>query len=161
MNYAVNFKFPAFGLQIIHDGDLLHYARFFDPEKEQLELYFGGDSSLSIEINSQLQKYVCDPKFVFDLPYKLAGTDHQLKIWHIMEGIISGNVLTYGEVAKLIRSAPRAVGGACGRNPLAVIVPCHRIIGSNHTLGGFNSGNIFFNLGIKRWLLEHEGIIIK
>ena len=75
-----------------------------------------------------------------------------------MEGLQVGNCITYGEVAKLIKSAPRAIGGACGKNPFPVIVPCHRIIAANHSLGGFNSGNLFFSLGIKRWLLEHEGL---
>jgi methylated-DNA-[protein]-cysteine S-methyltransferase len=75
-----------------------------------------------------------------------------------MQTIPVGSVLTYGDVAKEIKSAPRAVGGACGKNPLPVIIPCHRIIAANNGLGGFNSGNIFFGLNIKKWLLEHEGI---
>lgn len=158
MKYIVNFQFPTFGLQIFHDGKILESARFFDPKIENLKLFEGGESDLSLSIVKQLQAYIKDPRSVFDLPYELNGTQHQLKVWHLMEGLESGVVLTYGEVAKEIKSAPRAVGGACGRNPLPIIVPCHRIIAANHGLGGFNSGNIFFNLGIKKWLLEHEGV---
>ena len=77
-----------------------------------------------------------------------------------MLGIKSGFTKTYGEVAHEISSAPRAVGGACGKNPFPVIIPCHRIIAANLQLGGFNSSNIFFNLGIKKWLLSHEGVFI-
>lgn len=161
MKYTVNFQFPTFGLQVFHDGDVLISARFFSPSLEYLPVYEGGNSDLSIKIVEQLNKYINDPKFEFDLPYELNGTVHQLKVWHLMESLESGVVLTYGEVAREIKSAPRAVGGACGKNPLPVFVPCHRIIAANHGLGGFNSGNIFFNLGIKKWLLDHEGVKVK
>ena len=72
-----------------------------------------------------------------------------LKVWQIMQQIEAGSTLTYGEVAKQLLSAPRAVGGACGANPLPVFIPCHRIIAANSKLGGFNSGNIFLTLELK------------
>jgi methylated-DNA-[protein]-cysteine S-methyltransferase len=63
-------------------------------------------------------------------------------------------------VAAELRSSARAVGGACGANPIPVVVPCHRIIGANHAIGGFmGTRTEGFELGIKRWLLEHEGAI--
>lgn len=156
----VNFQFPTFGLSVKHDGCQLIVARFFNPQEEDLPLFSGYENEFSHEIVRQLKEYVKDYKFKFSLPYQLTGSELQLKVWHLMEELAPSELLTYGEVAKLIASAPRAVGGACGRNPLPVIVPCHRIVGSNNTLGGFNSGNIFFSIGIKKWLLNHEGIFL-
>jgi methylated-DNA-[protein]-cysteine S-methyltransferase len=108
----------------------------------------------------QLQAYLENPAFEFDLPVKLAGTHHRLQVWEAMCRIPAGKVRSYGEVAEELHSSARAVGGACGANPVPVIVPCHRIIGANHTIGGFmGAKGDGFELGIKRWLLEHEGAI--
>ena len=108
----------------------------------------------------QLQEYLEDPRFRFDLPIRLAGTRHRLAVWEAMQRIPAGKVRTYGDVAAELRSSPRAVGGACGANPIPVVVPCHRIIGSGGTIGGFmGAKDEGFELGIKRWLLEHERAI--
>ena len=108
----------------------------------------------------QLQAYLDNPDFRFDLPYRLSGTRHRLEVWEAMLRIPAGKVLTYGEVARELGSSPRAVGGACGANPIPVIVPCHRIVGANRSLGGFmGASGEGFETGIKRWLLEHEGAI--
>jgi methylated-DNA-[protein]-cysteine S-methyltransferase len=153
----LNYTFPGFGLQVEHDADQLIRAEFFDLN-ENLVPIEGEIYPLTTEIIRQLDEYQKNPKFIFNLPFTIAGTEHQRKVWQIMLQIKSGATLSYGEVAKLLSSAPRAVGGACGKNPFPVFIPCHRIIAANSSLGGFNSGNIFFNLGIKRWLLNHEGI---
>lgn len=108
----------------------------------------------------QLQAYLEDPRFAFDLPLKLAGTRHRLAVWEVMQKIPAGKVRTYGEVAAELHSSPRAVGGACGANPIPVVVPCHRIIGAGRSIGGFmGARSEGFELGIKRWLLEHEGAL--
>ena len=106
----------------------------------------------------QLQAYLDDGRFVFDLPIKLAGTRHRLAVWEAMQRIAAGRTRTYGELAAEIRSSPRAVGGACGANPIPVVVPCHRVIASGGRIGGFMGAKAEgFEIGIKRWLLEHEG----
>ena len=108
----------------------------------------------------QLQAYLENPAFAFDLPLRLAGTHHRLQVWEAMCRIPAGEVRTYGEVARELRSSARAVGGACGANPIPVVIPCHRIVGAGRNLGGFmGSREEGFELGIKRWLLEHEGAI--
>ena len=108
----------------------------------------------------QLQAYLENGAYEFDLPVKLSGTHHRLEVWEAMCRIPAGKVRSYGEVAAELGSSARAVGGACGANPVPVIVPCHRIIGANHTIGGFmGAKGEGFELGIKRWLLEHEGAI--
>ncbi len=106
----------------------------------------------------QIQAYLDDGHFVFDLPLKLAGTRHRLAVWESMQRIEAGKTRTYGELAAELRSSARAVGGACGANPIPVVVPCHRVIAAGGRIGGFMGASADgFELGIKRWLLEHEG----
>jgi methylated-DNA-[protein]-cysteine S-methyltransferase len=103
----------------------------------------------------QLSAYLDDPFFVFDLPVKLAGSHHGLKVWEAMRAIPTGETRTYGELAKAIGSSARAVGGACGANPVPIVVPCHRVVAASG-LGGFMGGTGDDTLAIKRWLLAHE-----
>lgn len=106
----------------------------------------------------QLQSYLADPAFAFDLPFRLSGTRHQLAVWEAMQSIPAGQTRTYGELAQAIGSSARAVGGACGANPMPLVVPCHRVVGAGGSLGGFmGAREEGFELSIKRWLLAHEG----
>ncbi|APV52350.1 cysteine methyltransferase [Betaproteobacteria bacterium GR16-43] len=106
----------------------------------------------------QIQAYLEDGSYVFDLPLKLAGTHHRVQVWQAMQRIPAGSTLTYGELARDIGSSPRAVGGACGANPLPLIVPCHRVVAAGGDIGGFMGRRAEgFERSIKRWLLEHEG----
>ena len=108
----------------------------------------------------QIQSYLDRPDFVFDLPLKLAGTHHRLAVWEAMQKIAPGKTRTYGELAKDIGSSARAVGGACGANPIPVIVPCHRVIAAGGDIGGFmGARSEGFERDIKRWLLGHEGAL--
>ena len=104
----------------------------------------------------QLMGYIDNPDFEFDLPLKLAGSKHQLDVWQAMRKIASGKTRTYGELSNSVDSSPRAVGTACGQNPLPIVVPCHRVVAVNG-LGGFMGGKQSDSLTIKRWLLAHEG----
>jgi methylated-DNA-[protein]-cysteine S-methyltransferase len=107
----------------------------------------------------QIQAYLDDPRFEFDLPLMLHGTRHRLAVWEAMQRIRAGRTRTYGELAQELRSSARAVGGACGANPIPLVVPCHRVIAAQG-LGGFmGEKREGFELGIKRWLLEHEGAL--
>ena len=108
----------------------------------------------------QIQSYLEDADFVFDLPLKLAGTRHRLAVWEAMQRIAAGKTRTYGELAQEIGSSARAVGGACGANPIPVVVPCHRVIAAGGDIGGFMGARAEgFERDIKRWLLEHEGAL--
>jgi len=115
--------------------------------------------SLSEQAARQVERYLSDPDFRFKLPLAEAGTAFQRKVWDVISAIPRGEVLTYGQVAKLIRSAPRAVGQACGANWFPLIIPCHRVTASGG-LGGFanHDDETGFHLGVKRWLLAHEGM---
>jgi methylated-DNA-[protein]-cysteine S-methyltransferase len=107
----------------------------------------------------QIEAYLAEPDFRFDLPLAPVGTAFQHKVWDVIAAIPRGGVLTYGEAAKLIRSAPRAVGQACGANWFPLMIPCHRVVAAGG-LGGFarHDDETGFYLGVKRWLLKHEGV---
>jgi methylated-DNA-[protein]-cysteine S-methyltransferase len=106
-----------------------------------------------MEAGRQLQAYFKGKLKTFDLPLSPRGTAFQQKVWKALCEIPYGETISYGELAKRIRkpSAARAVGGANGRNPLPIVVPCHRVIGCNGSLVGYASG-----LPIKEFLLQLE-----
>jgi methylated-DNA-[protein]-cysteine S-methyltransferase len=78
-------------------------------------------------------------------------------VWDAIAAIPRGESRTYGELARQLHTAPRAIGGACGSNPIALVIPCHRVVGSKGALGGFMRADDGDPLAIKRWLLSHEG----
>jgi len=114
---------------------------------------------LAAEAARQLLAYVDDPCVRFDLPVARNGTAFEERVWDAIGSIPPGQVRTYGDVARTVRSVPRAVGGACGRNPLPLIIPCHRVIAAGGGLGGFMGGRDDDPLAVKRWLLRHEGVL--
>ena len=105
------------------------------------------------ETAKQLAEYFAGTRQSFDLPLGPRGTGFQSLVWRALTAIPYGETRSYGELARAIGrpSASRAVGAANGQNPIAIIVPCHRVIGSNGTLTGYAGG-----LPMKRWLLAHE-----
>jgi methylated-DNA-[protein]-cysteine S-methyltransferase len=105
----------------------------------------------------ELERYLADPNYRISLPLAPRGTPFQRRVWDAIAAIPVGESRTYGEIARIVRSAPRAVGGACGANPIALVVPCHRVVGSMGSLGGFMNADGGDPLAIKRWLLTHEG----
>jgi methylated-DNA-[protein]-cysteine S-methyltransferase len=108
----------------------------------------------------QIHAYLENPRFEFDLPLMLSGTRHRLAVWEAMQRIPAGKTRSYGELARDLGSSARAVGGACGANPIPLVVPCHRVVAANRALGGFMGERAEgFELSIKRWLLEHEGAL--
>ncbi|MDK9704513.1 MAG: methylated-DNA--[protein]-cysteine S-methyltransferase [Sulfuritalea sp.] len=111
---------------------------------------------LAREAVRQLHAWLKDPNFEFGLPLAPAGTHFQRRVWEQICAIPAGQTRSYGEVAAAIRSGPRAVGNACGANPYPIVVPCHRVVGANHGLGGFARQRGGFLLDIKKWLLRHE-----
>jgi methylated-DNA-[protein]-cysteine S-methyltransferase len=101
----------------------------------------------------QLMEYFEGKRFIFDLALNPAGTDFQKKVWSKVFGINFGEVVSYGDISKTLGNPKltRAVGLANGANPITIIIPCHRVIGSNGTLTGYSGG-----LNRKKWLLNHE-----
>lgn len=101
----------------------------------------------------QITEYFTGQRQQFDLPLAPTGTPYQQQVWTALSAIPFGVTKTYAEIALPLKSGARAVGNANGANPIALIVPCHRVIGSNGSLTGFAFGE-----KIKQRLLEHEGI---
>jgi methylated-DNA-[protein]-cysteine S-methyltransferase len=114
---------------------------------------------LAKTFSKQCTQYFNDASSTFDVPLKPAGTAHQQKVWNATLGIEAGKTITYGEIAKTIKSGPRAVGTACGANPYPLVTPCHRVV-SAQGLGGFmKEDSPGFYRQIKIWLLKHEGVL--
>ena len=109
----------------------------------------------AVHIESQLRGYFEDPDWCFDLELKMCGTAFQQRVWKWLTRIPSGQTLTYGEVARRLKSGPRAVGGACRNNPVPIVVPCHRVIAAN-AVGGYCGNMQGRMLRAKLWLLQHE-----
>ncbi len=105
----------------------------------------------------EIERWLDDPHFRFTLPLAPAASLFRQRVRAALTAIPVGESRTYGEVARALHTAPRAVGGACGANPIAVVVPCHRVVGSRGSLGGFMGVADGDPLTIKRWLLAHEG----
>jgi methylated-DNA-[protein]-cysteine S-methyltransferase len=143
----------------------------------ELAVYLSGDAVSSIEIDTtlgqydinttprgafaqrvyaQLQAYFADASSPLDIAvrYSEYSTAFQRKVWRALQKIPRGQVVTYGELAAQLGTNPRAVGNACGANPLPIIIPCHRVVAKNG-LGGYMGKK---GLNYKRWLLQHEGV---
>lgn len=103
----------------------------------------------------ELDAYWRNPAHEFDLLYVPAGTPFQLRVWHALTQVPAGRPTTYGALAKQLGSAARAVGQACGANPLPILIPCHRVVAANG-LGGFMHASSGAPLDVKTWLLAHE-----
>jgi methylated-DNA-[protein]-cysteine S-methyltransferase len=108
-------------------------------------------------VEKQLSEYFQKRRRVFDLEFLLYGTDFQIKSWQALTRIPYGTTVSYKDQAKSIRcpAAVRAVGSANGKNPLPILIPCHRVVGSDGGLGGYSGG-----LHIKRFLLDLEGVSV-
>jgi methylated-DNA-[protein]-cysteine S-methyltransferase len=105
------------------------------------------------QAGQQVREYFAGRRREFDLPLSLRGTDFRRRVWHSLCEIPFGETRSYAEIARRVGRpiATRAVGAAVGRNPISIIVPCHRVVGSDGSLTGFAGG-----LDRKRWLLDHE-----
>lgn len=119
-------------------------------------------SSFETEIRQQFEQYFSLAEFQFSLAYQfIIGTEFQQKVWCSLLEIPIGQVMTYGQLAAKLNSSPRAVGNACRHNPLAVIIPCHRVVSASG-IGGYAGDTLALQktdidfLTIKKWLLLHE-----
>lgn len=117
----------------------------------------GAASGVLAAARAQLGAYFDGELTEFAIPLAATGTPFQRSVWGALGGIPYGETISYAEMARRlgIPRAVRAVGGANGRNPLPIIVPCHRVIGADGSLTGFGGG-----IERKRWLLQHEGALL-
>jgi len=138
---------------IARDGVLtnvaMHEQRHMSPPPEDAI----DDAARFKDVAAQLDAYFAGELSTFDLEMNLLGTPFQQRVWSALSEIPYGETISYGELARRVGNpnASRAVGLANGRNPVAIVVPCHRVIGANGSLTGYGGG-----LERKTWLLDHE-----
>ncbi|MDN5753373.1 MAG: methylated-DNA--[protein]-cysteine S-methyltransferase [Nitrosospira sp.] len=154
VDYQAKFAAPFAVLGIRTDEDWLTDIEYLPLDTPPL----APKNLFATEVCDQLQAYLADSRFVFDLSLHIGGTIHQRRVWHAIQHISSGTTRSYADIATQLHSAPRAVGQACGANRLPVVIPCHRVIARNGGLGGFMNASNGVPLAIKRWLLQHERV---
>ncbi len=150
-DYQAKLVAPFGMLGIRCEADVLTGIEFLAPDTTSQP----PRSVFARKVCQQLTAYFADADFHFDIPFEHNATVHRSKVWQAMRAIPCGQTRSYGELAVQLRSSPRAVGQACGANPLPIIIPCHRVVSKSGT-GGFMRQRVGDALDIKRWLLVHE-----
>lgn len=118
----------------------------------------GGDETpLLLEARRQIEGYFAGSRRTFDLPLAPGGTGLRRSVWDAMRAIPFGAVRTYGDIARELGASARAVGAACGRNPIPIVIPCHRVVGAGGRLTGFSGGD---GIKTKHALLRLEGAML-
>jgi len=152
VSYQAVVSAPTFCIGVCCDEMEVHALDYLEPGPE-----LAPKNALAAEVVRQLRAYLSDADFAFSLPLRPSGTTFQRRVWEQIAAIPKRQTRTYGELAKALHNAPRAVGQACGANPFPLVVPCHRVIAAGGALGGFARNGGGFMLDVKRWLLAHEG----
>ena len=168
--YAARLRTPFAVLGVRTDGRAVTRLTYL-PRDERAQ---ARADAVAAKLALEIERYLADPEFRFTVPLAPAGTPFQQRVWQALGAIAPGQSRTYGEVARMVRSAPRAVGQACGANRIALVIPCHRVVAAMGSIGGFMGvagtlqgalplGGEFARaedenpIAIKRWLLQHEG----
>jgi len=151
--YVGYFQSPLGTMQIEASESVLVSVKFLSEDLPE-KLNFSDGCAIVNKTITQLTEYFAGERKIFELPLIFTGTDFQEQVWAEVLKIPYGTTVTYGQIAERLgaREMARAVGSANGDNPLWIIVPCHRVIGSQGELTGYAGG-----LWRKQWLLEHEG----
>ena len=146
---------PIGELEIIADENSVLSVTFNDVKSKKTNV---NENEISIKCKQQLQEYFNESRKIFELTLNFNGTDFQNKVWTELQNISIGKTISYLQLAKNLGDAKciRAAATANGKNPFAIIVPCHRVIGKDGSLTGYAGG-----LWRKQWLLEHENNINK
>jgi methylated-DNA-[protein]-cysteine S-methyltransferase len=159
MIYFTTYESPIQTLRLVSDGRSL-IGLYMMSEKHALQQQSDWVEDDAIapfpETKQQLNEYFAGTLTEFDLPIQLHGTEFQQKVWEVLKTIPYGITMSYGELAKQLNqpNASRAVGLANGKNPVSIVVPCHRVIGAHGKLTGYGGG-----IERKHWLLSHERLM--
>ena len=146
---------PVGRLALEAEGDALSVVRWASPGERARVTKI---PPVLREAERQLRRYFAGRLKAFDLKLAARGTDFQKRVWKLMGDIPYGETATYGGMAMALGSGPRAVGMACGRNPLPIVVPCHRVLASGDREGGYSGGQ---GLPTKHKLLALEGVVLR
>ncbi len=157
-HYRTTLASPIGPLTIVATDVALVAIEFTDEDEppgggDSVDVVETRDHPIVAAVAAQLDEYFAGTRTAFDLPLEPAGTEFQQLAWQVLREIPFGETITYGEQAARLgdRNKSRAVGAANGKNPIPIVVPCHRVVGSNGHLTGFAGG-----LDAKAWLLDHE-----
>ncbi|MEF8700157.1 MAG: methylated-DNA--[protein]-cysteine S-methyltransferase [Candidatus Accumulibacter sp. UW20] len=142
---------PGFSLGVCCDEAEIHRLAFLPPTAE-----VAAGNPLAAAVAHQLRAYLVDAEYAFSLPLRTTGSLFQRRVRDAIAAIPTHQTRSYGDLARALHSAPRAVGQACAANPFPVVVPCHRVLAAGGGLGGFARQREGFLLDVKRWLLAHE-----
>lgn len=150
--YRADYESPIGTIEIAGNDQAVVSILFTDREKAEYPLEIGHPDAIK-ECWQQLDEYFKGERREFSFPYMMEGTNFQQRVWNALTSIPYASTGTYKDIASLIENekAVRAVGTANGRNKLSIVLPCHRIIGTNGTMTGYAGG-----IWRKEWLLEHE-----
>ena len=168
--WAARLRTPFAVLGVRTDGRAVTRVAYL-PRNERAQ---APADAIAAKLALEIERYLADPEFRFTVPLAPSGTPFQQRVWQALGAIAPGQSRTYGEVARMVRSAPRAVGQACGANRIALVIPCHRVVAAMGSIGGFMGapapsqgalplesetarGDDDSPIAIKRWLLQHEG----
>ena len=155
-NYQASMQTPFGHIGLYFVENRLAAIDFIDAEYEVRPR----DQSV-LEVCAQISKYLENANTIpsFSVSCYSQGTSFQQKVWNELKKIPSGTVVTYGALAKKLGTSARAVGNACRKNPIPLVIPCHRVV-SKHGLGGYAGDIQGERVQIKLWLLRHEGAAI-
>lgn len=155
-NYQASIKTPFAHLGLCFRDHRLTAIDFIESDKE-----IKPRDKTAANVCNQIKQYVESPKAdkTFEIICSLEGTPFQKKVWNELKKIPPGEVVTYGQLAKKLGTSARAVGNACRKNPIPLVVPCHRVVSSNG-IGGFAGHTQGRLLQFKSWLLQHEGVAV-
>lgn len=151
MKISASINSPLGKIGIIIQNEKFSHLNFLSDDHEIIS----EPDQLSKTIITQLDNYFSNAPYQFNFAYDLQGTTFQQKVWDALQHIPHGETLTYGMLAKKLKTSPRAIGQACRTNPIPIIIPCHRIVAAKH-LGGYAGETQGKLMEIKEWLLEHE-----
>jgi methylated-DNA-[protein]-cysteine S-methyltransferase len=155
MTFAAILPAPFGALGVRIENATLTMLEFLPPGTRSI----ASTDPLVAQLTAELTAYYADPGHRFRLPSMPPGTPFRQQVWRALCNIPTGSTQTYGDIARLIGSAPRAVGQAVGDNPLPILIPCHRVIAADGGLGGFMHSRTGYSQDIKRWLLRHEHVL--
>ncbi|MGE7091831.1 methylated-DNA--[protein]-cysteine S-methyltransferase [Lysinibacillus sp. NPDC048646] len=150
--YKLDYESPIGIVEIVGSAEGIHAIMFSEQDKI-VHVKQADTPKVLVDCQEQLHEYFQGERYTFNFPYIFEGTDFQKAVWHALTNIAYAETGSYKQIAMSIGNdkAVRAVGSANGKNKLSIVIPCHRIIGSNGTLTGYEGG-----LWRKEWLLQHE-----
>ncbi len=150
MFYSTHYLSPVGPLELICDGQALTELR---PKPAPVQWEQEDSLPIFTSVRNWLDAYFSGNPRPVDFPLAPAGTDFQKRVWSLLLTVPYGETATYGQLARQLGKtmSPQAVGQAVGRNPIGIIIPCHRIVGAKGQLTGYAWG-----IEIKKWLLAHE-----